>query len=106
MAGQRVDAKMDVCLMDELELLLVQEDEVSTPRWFIFGFDRILISGPRQMRIPNPRLLPRPSLRFIKTTFDASKQVCCPCSPSISRHHDESWDSANLLSHPYYNGTS
>jgi hypothetical protein len=30
MAGQRVDAKTDVCLMDELEfLLLVQEDKVS-----------------------------------------------------------------------------
>jgi hypothetical protein len=31
MAGQHVDAKIDVCLMDELELLLllVQEDKVS-----------------------------------------------------------------------------
>jgi hypothetical protein len=30
MAGQRVDAKTDVCLMDELELLLlVQEDRVN-----------------------------------------------------------------------------
>lgn len=29
MAGQRVDAKTDMCLMDELELLLVQVNNVS-----------------------------------------------------------------------------
>jgi len=29
MAVRRVDAKIDVCLIDELEFLLVQEDKVS-----------------------------------------------------------------------------
>jgi len=44
MAGQRVDAKMDVCLMDELELLLVQEDKVSTQSGLSLALTELLLA--------------------------------------------------------------
>ena len=45
MAGQRVDAKTDVCLMDELELLLlIQEDKVSTQSGLSLALTKLLLA--------------------------------------------------------------
>ena len=45
MASQRVDARMDVCLMDELELLLViQEDKVCTQNVSSLGLTELLLA--------------------------------------------------------------
>jgi len=81
MAGVSVDAKADVCVMNDLDyLLLVQEDKVSTLNVTIRPMaQQRAHSGVNRLKTLSRSLSQKLSLPFIKTTFGAHEQVFHPC---------------------------